>query len=727
MKKLLIVVLILVVAGVSVAEDRFALIIGNGAYQHFAPLQNPENDAADLSAELESLGFRVETLINATEREMFNAVREMGDRLAGGQSVGLFYYAGHGIEVGGTNYLIPVDADIRAEDEVRFASISIDLVLSKMESARNGTNLIILDACRDNPLPASSRSSATRGLATVDAPTGSMVIYATAPGDVALDGQGRNGVFTEALLEHMATPGLDVELMIRRVREDVISNSGGRQTPWHNSSLTTGFSFVPGGSGRPSGGLQPVVVQPTGPSGPVITPVTGEIAVSVETGGDLYLNGQRIGALTAGQSVVISQVETGRQDLEMRYNNGETEQLQVTVRQDRTEAAAFSFSTTPVITAQPTPAPSGGDAIGDTPAAARAVSVGQTITGQAIDFNGDRDYYRITPQGGAFTRGNASIRAYTTGGTDTYIEVFGPGDPNRQLTYNDDSEGLNAGVEFPAQAGQTYWILVRAFGSNTGSYTMFFEADEIAVDRFEPNNSSSQAAQIASHDSSYEVNLGTGGDEDWYTLVIPSGSGRSGAQQTLNVETESELDTRISVFDQNMREIMSDDDGGDRFNARVMIPMTNRSQTVFVQVRGYSSSTTGEYTLRISRDQVAVDQYEPDNSMQQAGEAPFNMPPQARTLSTPSDEDWVRVDLPAGRYPRGATVILETMGSTDTYLEFYDQYGNEIETSDDDGEGLNGRIQMRVQPGTYYLKVRAFGSGGNNLEYTLTASLMGSK
>jgi len=727
MKKLLIVVLILVVAGVSVAEDRFALIIGNGAYQHFAPLQNPENDAADLSAELESLGFRVETLINATEREMFNAVREMGDRLAGGQSVGLFYYAGHGIEVGGTNYLIPVDADIRAEDEVRFASISIDLVLSKMESARNGTNLIILDACRDNPLPASSRSSATRGLATVDAPTGSMVIYATAPGDVALDGQGRNGVFTEALLEHMATPGLDVELMIRRVREDVISNSGGRQTPWHNSSLTTGFSFVPGGSGRPSGGLQPVVVQPTGPSGPVITTVTGEIAVSVETGGDLYLNGQRIGALTAGQSVVISQVETGRQDLEMRYNNGETEQLQVTVRQDRTEAAAFSFSTTPVITAQPTPAPSGGDAIGDTPAAARAVSVGQTITGQAIDFNGDRDYYRITPQGGAFTRGNASIRAYTTGGTDTYIEVFGPGDPNRQLTYNDDSEGLNAGVEFPAQAGQTYWILVRAFGSNTGSYTMFFEADEIAVDRFEPNNSSSQAAQIASHDSSYEVNLGTGGDEDWYTLVIPSGSGRSGAQQTLNVETESELDTRISVFDQNMREIMSDDDGGDRFNARVMIPMTNRSQTVFVQVRGYSSSTTGEYTLRISRDQVAVDQYEPDNSMQQAGEAPFNMPPQARTLSTPSDEDWVRVDLPAGRYPRGATVILETMGSTDTYLEFYDQYGNEIETSDDDGEGLNGRIQMRVQPGTYYLKVRAFGSGGNNLEYTLTASLMGSK
>lgn len=727
MKKLLIVVLILIVAGVSVAEDRFALIIGNGAYQHFAPLQNPENDAADLSAELESLGFRVETLINATEREMFNAVREMGDRLAGGQSVGLFYYAGHGIEVGGTNYLIPVDADIRAEDEVRFASISIDLVLSKMESARNGTNLIILDACRDNPLPASSRSSATRGLATVDAPTGSMVIYATAPGDVALDGQGRNGVFTEALLEHMATPGLDVELMIRRVREDVISNSGGRQTPWHNSSLTTGFSFVPGGGAQPSGGLQPVVVQPTTPSGPVITTVTGEIAVSVETGGDLYLNGQRIGALTAGQSVVISQVETGRQDLEMRYNNGETEELQVTVRQDRTETAAFSFSTTPVITAQPTPAPGGGDAIGDTPAAARAVSVGQTITGQAIDFNGDRDYYRITPQGGAFTRGNASIRAYTTGGTDTYIEVFGPGDPNRQLAYNDDSEGLNAGVEFPAQAGQTYWILVRAFGSNTGSYTMYFEADEIAVDRFEPNNSSSQAAQIASHDSSYEVNLGTGGDEDWYTLVIPSGSGRSGAQQTLNVETESELDTRISVFDQNMREIMSDDDGGDRFNARVMIPMTNRSQTVFVQVRGYSSSTTGEYTLRISRDQVAVDQYEPDNSMQQAGEAPFNMPPQARTLSTPSDEDWVRVDLPAGRYPRGATVILETMGSTDTYLEFYDQYGNEIETSDDDGEGLNGRIQMRVQPGTYYLKVRAFGSGGNNLEYTLTASLMGSK
>lgn len=722
MKKLSVIAILMVGIVLSgAAEERYALIIGNGSYQYFSPLENPENDARDLARELETLGFTVDTLVNATEREMFEAVRDMGDRLSGERTVGLFYYAGHGVEVGGTNYLIPVDADIRVEDEVRFASISIDLVLSKMESARNGTNLIILDACRDNPLPATSRSSATRGLATVDAPTGSMVIYATAPGEVALDGTGRNGVFTAALLEHMATPGLDVELMIRRVREDVIAASNGRQTPWHNSSLTTGFSFVAGSGG--SGGPSPVIEERPAP-GPVIRTVAGEIAVSVETGGELFLDGRSIGALTAGQSVVISQVETGRKTLEMHYDNGQTETLDVTVRQDRTETAAFSFSTR--ATPSPSPSPTR-DAISDTASGAQAVSIGQTITGQAIDFNGDYDYYRITPQGGRFARGNAGIVAYTTGNTDTYIEVFGPGDPNTELTRNDDSDGFNARVEFPAQAGQTYWVMVRGFGSNTGSYTLFFESDEIAVDRFEPNNSSSQAAQIAANDSSYEVNLGAVGDEDWYTLVVPSGGGGSGSMQTLNIETLSSLDTRMTVYDQNMRQIASDDDGGEGFNARVMVPLGNRSQTVFVQVRGFSSSTTGEYTLRVSRDQVATDEYEPDDSMQQAGPAPFNMPPQVRTLSTPSDQDWVRIDLSASRYPRGGTVILETLGSTDTYLELHDQNGNQLATSDDDGEGLNGRIQMRLQPGTYFLKVRPFGSGGNNSEYTLAASMMGSK
>lgn len=699
------------------AEDRYALVIGNGDYQHFSQLQNPENDARDLSSELERLGFIVETLVNASEREMFEAVRDMGDRLAREQAIGLFYYAGHGIEVDGTNYLIPVDADIRAEDEVRFASISIDLVLSKMESARNGTNLIILDACRDNPLPASSRSSASRGLATVDAPTGSMVIYATAPGDVALDGSGRNGVFTGSLLEHIDTPDLDVELMIRRVREDVISATGGRQTPWHNSSLTTGFAFVRGGGATRTGTTtQPVVIQPS--SRPTIVTVHGEIAVSVEAAGELFLNGERIGALTSGQSVVVSQVETGRQTLEMRYEDGEEETLEVTVRQDRTETVAFRHSDAPAI--DPSPAPTARD-VGDTPQSARTVSLGEVVTGQAIDRSGDYDYYRITAQQGSE---NASIVAYTSGPTDTYIEVFGPDNPNIELMRNDDSNGYNARVEFPAQAGSTYWVMVRGFGSTTGAYTLHFEESRVAVDSYEPNDSFSQATTIGAQEGVYPANFGYGGDEDWYAITLPTGGG-AGSGEALGVETIGSLDTRIAVYDENMREIMSNDDGGERFNARVMLPLEARSRTVYVQVRGYSSSTTGQYSLRITRTQIAVDEYEPDNTMQQARVIQIDAPPQRRTLSTPGDEDWVRIDLPANLHPRGATVELETLGSTDTYLELYDHHGNEIAYSDDDGEGLNGRIRMRLNPGRYFLRVRPFGSGGNNLEYMLVASIRG--
>ncbi|MFW5689938.1 MAG: caspase family protein, partial [Spirochaetota bacterium] len=233
--------LVILVSFVLPAQEapRRALVVGNGEYEHFGELRNPQNDAIDVAASLRELGFEVTTVLNADHRTLFGRIRDFGDELAREPGVGLFYYAGHAIEVDGTNYLIPTDADIRAQDEVEFASVPLNLVLSKMESAANPTNVIVLDACRDNPLPATARSAgAGRGLTVVQAPPGSLIVYATEPGSTADDGQGRNSPFTTAFLSHVATPGLDIELMFRNVRREVIESTSGRQIPWTNSSLT---------------------------------------------------------------------------------------------------------------------------------------------------------------------------------------------------------------------------------------------------------------------------------------------------------------------------------------------------------------------------------------------------------------------------------------------------------------------------------------------------------
>ena len=223
------------------SEKRVALVIGNADYES-VPLLNPVNDARDMTSALQELGFTVTTLINSTANEMTEAIQKLGIELTKG-GVGLFYYAGHGMQVDGRNYLIPVDADIRAEDEMRYFAVDADLVLSKMENAGNRINIVILDACRDNPFRRSFRTS-SRGLAFVDAPRDSLVIYATSPGDVAADGYGRNGVFTEALLRHIGTPEADVEIMLRNVRRDVVTQTSGMQMPWVGSSLREAFYFA---------------------------------------------------------------------------------------------------------------------------------------------------------------------------------------------------------------------------------------------------------------------------------------------------------------------------------------------------------------------------------------------------------------------------------------------------------------------------------------------------
>ena len=241
-------------------EQRVALIIGNGAYAQGA-LTNPVNDARDIAAALRSTGFEVLFGANQNRKQMRELIRQFGDKIRNG-GVGLFYFAGHGVQVNTTNYLIPISAEITKETEVEEESVSVNFVLAQMEDARNKLNIVILDACRDNPFARSFRTASERGLAvTKSAPTGTLVAYATAAGSVASDGAGRNGLFTQELLANLKTPGLTLESVFRRTRTTVRSKSKGQQVPYEYTSVEGDdfYFFPPTGASPPVSTSAPLV------------------------------------------------------------------------------------------------------------------------------------------------------------------------------------------------------------------------------------------------------------------------------------------------------------------------------------------------------------------------------------------------------------------------------------------------------------------------------------
>ncbi|MEO1491146.1 MAG: caspase family protein [Pseudomonadota bacterium] len=247
-------VCIFAMASDALAERRVALVIGNASYQTVQALDNPENDAAAVAKSLETLGFEVLLGLDLDQRGMQKMVREYS-RMLIGSDVALFYYAGHGIQVSGRNYLIPVDADLQDETDLNFSAVDFDLILGQMEREPR-VKLLFLDACRDNPFKDKlARSmSLTRSNARVDdglakinldgSDGGTLIAFATDPGAVALDGTGQtHSPFTKALLEHIETPGLEIHSMMIDVRSAVWERTHKRQRPWSNSSLTGKFFF----------------------------------------------------------------------------------------------------------------------------------------------------------------------------------------------------------------------------------------------------------------------------------------------------------------------------------------------------------------------------------------------------------------------------------------------------------------------------------------------------
>jgi uncharacterized caspase-like protein len=235
-------------ASAAVAENRMALVIGNSNYATVTALPNPANDAKAMTKFLSSAGFQVIQAPNLTQSNMRRTISNFASMVAekGRDTVALVFYAGHGLQVDGENYLVPVDANIQREADVPLQAMRLADVMNAMAAVPSKTLLVILDACRNNPFSEINKTTG-RGLAIVDAPTGSLVSYATAPGTEALDGDGANSPYTSALLKIGQEPGLPIEQALKRVRLAVNEATNRQQTPWESSSLTSEFSFFPSG------------------------------------------------------------------------------------------------------------------------------------------------------------------------------------------------------------------------------------------------------------------------------------------------------------------------------------------------------------------------------------------------------------------------------------------------------------------------------------------------
>ena len=252
------------------AEKRIALVIGNGAYQNTSVLPSARNDAVDIAAALGRLGFEVVDGSDLDKRSMERTMRQFTQKLAHAD-VALFYFAGHAVQSGGQNYLMPIDARLRSEGDIDFEALPLALVLRQMEREAK-SSIVLLDACRDNPLARSlARNMGTRssligqGLAEVRAGVGTLVGFSTQPGNIAVDGDGRNSPYTTALLQHMETPGKDVGGVLVQVRNDVLNVTAGKQVPWEFTALIDAVY------------LRPAVAPPSAPTAVLPTPAAADL------------------------------------------------------------------------------------------------------------------------------------------------------------------------------------------------------------------------------------------------------------------------------------------------------------------------------------------------------------------------------------------------------------------------------------------------------------------
>ena len=346
MKKTLILVfmIFLFLANIIYAQNKTALVIGNGSYKHFSPLSSPKNEASAMKNALTRLGFDVILLLDGTQDSILDAVSDFEYKLKNRGGIAFFHYGGHGVQVEGSNYIIPVDADIPDERRVKSRAVDIDEIISAMDASGSKTNIVILDACRDNPLPGASRSG-TRGLAvTGHQPPDSIIVYSADAGTTAED-----GLFTPTLLKYLENPGMEFTDILRKVRKDVRKKSGGRQRTGDYNQLESEI-YLAGRTGSRSSSNSYASASSKKPSLSVESAKYGSVKLSVKEAGDLYLDGINMGKIAANRSATLNNIETGSHAIEIRYA-GKTERKTVTVYENRTASLFFSYKKPPVVNA----------------------------------------------------------------------------------------------------------------------------------------------------------------------------------------------------------------------------------------------------------------------------------------------------------------------------------------------------------------------------------------
>jgi len=352
-------VLILIIPALFAEGPRYALVIGNGNYADFGKLANPVNDATDIAASLRDIGFKVVLLTDVNRRQMNLALNEFHDSLAQEPtSAGFFWYGGHGIQSKGENYLLPMGAQIKRETDLEDEAVSARKISTLLDDARNRVNLVVLDACRNNPIPSMGRGG-TRGLTVVSAaPAESVIMYSTGAGQVASDGTGRNSPFAKAFLKYMAKAG-DILATVKAVTAETKRLTNGSQVPYLYSSLTQDFALNPKAEAASPAPSPMAIAAPVAAASPAPTPVPasapasaptvsfaasyGGLTVVTSTPGALFLDGKKLCDLPANKKANIGNIETGDRSLELRYADGQSEKLVVAVAEGKTAPVSFVY------------------------------------------------------------------------------------------------------------------------------------------------------------------------------------------------------------------------------------------------------------------------------------------------------------------------------------------------------------------------------------------------
>jgi len=627
------------------AADRIALVIGNSEYSD-SPLANPANDARLIAASLKDVGFDVVEHLNADQITMKRAIQNFGDRLdeAGKDATGLFYYAGHGVQVGGENYLIPVDAAIKRESDVTIEAVSTTAVLAVLDFARNELNLVIMDACRNNPFARSFRS-ATRGLARMDAPRGTLIAYATAPGDVAQDGAGDNSPYSAALAEAMQRPSVPVEQMFKTVRRDVMAETANAQVPWEASSLTGDFFF----QDAPAEGevARPVAVPQAQIDKESLfwqSIEDSEDSADFEEYLRLFPRGifsglarNRVTALSgeapeAADQITTTQVETAvKADEPVEKDLSGMVDTTTAVGQPATQIAHSAAAILPKsrgIEREPN----------QTRGTANRINESSIIRGR-IDPTGDVDWYRMSVQQQAALKVHItevapeldmSFRVWN----DEYGAISGWYGPLRA------GGETEATVDLPAPGD--YIVEVRD-GSNDASSNQPYNMDITAIvtnDAYEPNNAFGTAPTVGANAAWHSTILPIG-DVDWYRV---------------NVDRQGELTMRVSEVAENLDvslRIWNGEKGaitgwyspfaiGGDTEATVDLPAAG---LYALEVRDGSNDQRSELPFVTTLSyRPTEDRFEPNNSIGTAKPLAIGEQVQATVLPK-GDVDWYRVDV----------------------------------------------------------------------------------